>query len=135
MDDKPGQNPSTFNQRQILYRYWARISNWRKEQPMQLIREYFGEKITFYFAWLGKKWNMELKPQVNSSNPSNVICMVFLSVTSKNTPSCYWCWSPRDHLHQLVHECSLARSLSPYILNILIEQKWFCLNTFNCGLY
>ncbi|XP_044525450.1 anoctamin-7 [Gracilinanus agilis] len=42
-----------LNQRQILFRYWAKWSKWRKYQPMYHIRRYFGEKIAFYFAWLG----------------------------------------------------------------------------------
>ncbi|KAM9317962.1 anoctamin-7 isoform 2-T2 [Pholidichthys leucotaenia] len=39
--------------RQILYGYWARWSCWRRYQPLDHIREYFGEKIALYFAWLG----------------------------------------------------------------------------------
>uniref|UniRef100_F7EFY2 Anoctamin n=1 Tax=Monodelphis domestica TaxID=13616 RepID=F7EFY2_MONDO len=45
--------PFLLNQRQILFRYWAKWSKWRKYQPMYHIRRYFGEKIAFYFAWLG----------------------------------------------------------------------------------
>lgn len=45
--------PDELNQRQILYHYWARWCKWYKYQPLDHIREYFGEKIAFYFAWLG----------------------------------------------------------------------------------
>lgn len=27
---------------------------WTKKQPLELIREYFGEKVSLYFDWLGK---------------------------------------------------------------------------------
>eukprot|EP00794_Sanderia_malayensis_P012691 gene12691-13993_t len=41
------------NDRQLLYYYWAKTSNVFKEQPLDLIRKYFGEKIGLYFSWLG----------------------------------------------------------------------------------
>ncbi|XP_054838891.1 anoctamin-7-like [Eublepharis macularius] len=42
-----------MNQRQILFHYWAQWSKWKKYQPLDHIRRYFGEKIALYFAWLG----------------------------------------------------------------------------------
>ncbi|KAJ8371019.1 hypothetical protein SKAU_G00110470 [Synaphobranchus kaupii] len=45
--------PDQLNQRQVLFHYWARWSRWYKYQPLDHIREYFGEKIAIYFAWLG----------------------------------------------------------------------------------
>uniref|UniRef100_I3JH94 Anoctamin n=1 Tax=Oreochromis niloticus TaxID=8128 RepID=I3JH94_ORENI len=45
--------PDELNQRQVLYYYWARWCKWYKYQPLDHIREYFGEKIALYFAWLG----------------------------------------------------------------------------------
>uniref|UniRef100_A0A8C5S969 Anoctamin n=1 Tax=Laticauda laticaudata TaxID=8630 RepID=A0A8C5S969_LATLA len=42
-----------LNQRQILFYYWAQWSKWKKYQPLNHIRRYFGEKIALYFAWLG----------------------------------------------------------------------------------
>ncbi|KAG7269547.1 hypothetical protein CRUP_025271 [Coryphaenoides rupestris] len=45
--------PEELNKRQVLFQYWARWSKWYKYQPLDHIREYFGEKIAIYFAWLG----------------------------------------------------------------------------------
>jgi hypothetical protein len=44
---------SVTNLRAYLYKKWSRAS-WLANQPIELVRAYFGEKIALYFVWIGK---------------------------------------------------------------------------------
>ncbi|KAK3526787.1 hypothetical protein QTP70_033567 [Hemibagrus guttatus] len=50
---KSSRDPNCENVRYSLYQNWARFLRFYKEQPLHLIRRYYGEKIGIYFAWLG----------------------------------------------------------------------------------
>ncbi|KAI3381824.1 hypothetical protein SNEBB_004040 [Seison nebaliae] len=50
-DDKNSDN--NCGRRRILFDFWANYVMWYKYQPLDHIREYLGEKIAFYFAYLG----------------------------------------------------------------------------------
>uniref|UniRef100_A0A674AP04 Anoctamin n=1 Tax=Salmo trutta TaxID=8032 RepID=A0A674AP04_SALTR len=50
---KANTNEQCESERYHLYKNWARFLSFYKEQPLNLIRKYYGEKIGIYFAWLG----------------------------------------------------------------------------------
>nr|XP_043892005.1 anoctamin-5-like [Solea senegalensis] len=47
------RDPNCESERNNLYKHWAGFISFFKEQPLNLIRKYYGEKIGIYFAWLG----------------------------------------------------------------------------------
>lgn len=50
--------------RQLLWDYWAKPKSIIYYQPIHLIRQYFGEKLAFYFSWLGFYTSWLLFPSI-----------------------------------------------------------------------
>ncbi|CAH3190102.1 unnamed protein product, partial [Porites evermanni] len=57
-----GPEEDRLNQRQA--KYWARWGKWLKYQPLDHVREYFGEKIGIYFGWLGQYTAWLIMPSI-----------------------------------------------------------------------
>lgn len=71
--------PESLDLRQILYAYWARWSCWARYQPLDHIREYFGEKIALYFAWLG---NYSNSMQTHCDHRFRLVNVLWLQVST-----------------------------------------------------
>ncbi|XP_064083662.1 anoctamin-1-like isoform X6 [Macrobrachium nipponense] len=82
------------NERALLYKEWAALRNFYKYQPLDYVKEYFGVKISLYFAWLGFYTYMLIPASVvgllcfiyavstiNDHQPSNDICNKQLNIT------------------------------------------------------
>ncbi|XP_063802438.1 anoctamin-5 isoform X3 [Pseudophryne corroboree] len=70
------------NERYTLYSHWARFGKFYKEQPLDLIRKYYGEKIGIYFAWLGFYTEMLFYAAV-----VGFLCFLYGLVTMDNSNS------------------------------------------------
>uniref|UniRef100_A0AAR2JF55 Anoctamin n=1 Tax=Pygocentrus nattereri TaxID=42514 RepID=A0AAR2JF55_PYGNA len=69
---KKAKETQCESERYHLYKHWARFLCFYKEQPLNLIRKYYGEKIGIYFAWLGFYTEMLFFAAV-----MGVICFVY----------------------------------------------------------
>ncbi|CAF2736974.1 unnamed protein product [Rotaria sp. Silwood2] len=52
-----GEHRNTFD-RMKLWWHWSRISNVFKDQPINHIKDYFGEHVALYFCWL--RWYIQM---------------------------------------------------------------------------
>lgn len=71
----------------VLYLEWAQASCWHKQQPLWQVRNYFGDKIGLYFAWLGFYTKMLVPAAV-----VGLVCFIYgcLSLESQdNIPRWY----------------------------------------------
>ncbi|XP_030393152.1 anoctamin-7-like isoform X2 [Gopherus evgoodei] len=72
-----------LNPRQVLYHFWAQWVCWYRYQPLDHIRQYFGEKIAIYFAWLGF-YTAWLLP---AAAVGTVVFLAGLAAMETNTPA------------------------------------------------
>ncbi|XP_050787165.1 anoctamin-7-like isoform X3 [Gopherus flavomarginatus] len=72
-----------LNPRQVLYHFWAQWGCWYRYQPLDHIRQYFGEKIAIYFAWLGF-YTAWLLP---AAAVGTVVFLAGLAAMETNTPA------------------------------------------------
>ncbi|XP_075993061.1 anoctamin-5 isoform X1 [Genypterus blacodes] len=73
---KSSRDPNCESERYSLYKNWARFLCFFKEQPLNLVRKYYGEKIGIYFAWLGFYTEMLLFAAI-----VGVICFLYGFIT------------------------------------------------------
>lgn len=59
-----GHQLDEATQRGLLFKEWARLKNWIKHQPLEMIKNYFGVKVALYFSWLGFYTNMLILPSI-----------------------------------------------------------------------
>ncbi|XP_064490152.1 anoctamin-5-like isoform X1 [Ornithodoros turicata] len=88
-------------ERRILYSEWARPAAWYRQQPLHLVRRYFGEKTGLYFAWLGFYTSMLFLPafigvmttfygisEMTSNTPTKETCDPHISGNIILCPGC-----------------------------------------------
>uniref|UniRef100_A0A3B3X1S1 Anoctamin n=1 Tax=Poecilia mexicana TaxID=48701 RepID=A0A3B3X1S1_9TELE len=79
---KRARNAECESERFNLYKHWARFLCFYKEQPLNLIKKYYGEKIGIYFAWLGFYTEMLFFAAV-----MGVICFTYGALSYGNNKS------------------------------------------------
>ena len=78
------------NKRQDLLKKWGNLRKWREIQPLDDIRDYYGEKVALYFAWLGYYNTMLLFPTI-----VGILSFIYgLATFSTDIPSAEVCSGP-----------------------------------------
>jgi len=67
-----GEIDTEGSQRQMLSKEWASLKSWYKFQPLDAIRDYYGVKMAFYFAWLGYYTVMLIPPSL-----VGIFCLIY----------------------------------------------------------
>ncbi|XP_073945168.1 anoctamin-5-like [Choristoneura fumiferana] len=80
----PGQFPAEYNARQILNYNWAGWGNLLKLQPLNLIHEYFGDRLAFLFAFYGFYTVSLIIPAIISTDAILLDLRIFLNDSAKN---------------------------------------------------
>ncbi|XP_062328767.1 anoctamin-7 isoform X1 [Osmerus eperlanus] len=103
-------DPEALSLRQVLHQYWARWACWRKYQPLDHIREYYGEKVALYFAWLGFYTGWLLPAAVVGS----LVFLFGIWLTVTDVPAKEICESEDRYLM-----CPLCNICSPWNLSTI----------------
>ncbi|XP_014888433.1 anoctamin-5 isoform X3 [Poecilia latipinna] len=106
------------SERYDLYKHWARFFCFFKEQPINRIRKYYGEKIGIYFAWLGFYTEMLLFAAVVGA-----ICFLYGFLTYDDNE-----WSKEicsDEIGGKIVMCPLCdKKCSYWKLNTTCNSSW-----------
>jgi anoctamin-4 len=101
-------DPETCSERQLLYEIWVKVRNVFKYQPLHLIKNYYGTKIGFYFAWLGYYTRFLYLISI-----FGILCVLFgVSTMSQDVPSNDVCGS--DGAGQRIIVCPVCDTHCEY---------------------
>ncbi|XP_028914014.1 anoctamin-6 isoform X1 [Ornithorhynchus anatinus] len=111
------EDPNCPSERYLLYREWAHPWSIYKEQPLDLIRKYYGEKIGIYFAWLGFYTQMLLVAAI-----VGLACFLYGYLTQDN---CTWSQEVCDpNIGGSILMCPQCDQICPFWnLNITCESS------------